>query len=58
MSVSISFTSLSTQPEGDQTSEQLLRKTNCVNALYAMQSVRWFQVKIEILIRFFNLIYF
>jgi hypothetical protein len=56
MSVSISFTSLSTQPEGDQTSEQFLRKTNCVNALSAMQSVRWFQVEIEIFIRSFNLI--
>jgi hypothetical protein len=45
MSVSISFTSLSTRPEGDQT-------TNCVNALNAMQSVQWFQVKIGIFIRF------
>jgi len=44
MSVSISFTSLSIEQD-IQTSEQLLTKTNCLHALYAMHSVRWFRVR-------------
>ncbi|CAF3977237.1 unnamed protein product [Rotaria sp. Silwood2] len=47
MSVSISFTSSSIPQEDSQTSEQLLTKTNCLNALYAMHSVRWFQSHIS-----------
>ncbi|CAF4703518.1 unnamed protein product [Rotaria sp. Silwood1] len=43
MSVSISFTSLSIQQQDGQISEQLLTKTNCLNTLYAMHSVQWFQ---------------
>ncbi len=44
ISVSISFTSFSIQ-QITQTSGQFLTKKNCLNALYAVYSVRWFQVK-------------
>ncbi|CAF3838809.1 unnamed protein product [Rotaria sordida] len=50
MSVLISFTSSSSsiqQQQHSQTSEELLTKTNCLNALYAMHSVQWFQSHIS-----------
>jgi hypothetical protein len=47
ISVSISFTTLSIQHENIQTPEEFLTKTNCLNALYSMHSVRWFQNQVS-----------
>ena len=44
MSISISLTSTSIQEHDEYNSEQLLNKTNCLNASYAINSVHWFQV--------------
>lgn len=48
ISVSIALTSLTIQEDNnnnDQTSDEFLSKTSCCNALNAMQSVRWFQLR-------------
>jgi hypothetical protein len=50
MTVSIAFTSMSIQQQDNSDinpSEQVLTKENCLNALYAMHSVRWFQVQVS-----------
>ena len=45
ITVSIALTSLTVQEENEQISGEFLSKINCLNALYSMQSVRWFQVR-------------
>jgi hypothetical protein len=47
MNVSIKFTSPSIQQQEKSDSEEFLSKINCLDALYSIQSTRWFQVKIK-----------
>lgn len=49
ITVSIALTSLTVQDEHEQISEEYLSKINCLNVLNSMHSVRWFQVRRNLL---------
>ena len=49
IAVSIALTSLTVQDDNEEKSGEFLSKISCCNALNAMHSVRWFQVRRNLL---------